>query len=272
MSRKRVRRKSPLKRIVYSAGILLILCIVAVSLLKYGNHEDNVGDSQNNIETQPHYQSSTETPQISHSSNDILLVNADNPLPKDYRPENLVNLYKQRNKHFLLMRSDIKLSKHVFEAMNAMFAAAQQDGVSGFYITSGYRTREEQRELYNTTIDGTAAKPGESEHETGLAFDVGTKGNENFELTPQFKWLSKHCTEYGFILRYPKGMEEVTGFPFEPWHYRYVGIEAAEAIMDGGITLEQYCEQKSPPEGEPLIPDLFMPLSTLPRSLLSEMT
>lgn len=178
MGRKRMRRKLLLKRIVYSAGILLILCIVAVSFLKYGDHEGNVDDSQSNIEIQPHYQPSTETPQTSHSSNDILLVNADNPLPEDYRPENLVNLYKQSNKHFLLIRSDIKLSKHVFEAMNTMFAAARQDGVSGFYITSGYRTREEQKELYNTTIDGTAAKPGESEHETGLAFDVGTKGNE----------------------------------------------------------------------------------------------
>ncbi|HEX7056805.1 MAG TPA: M15 family metallopeptidase [Bacilli bacterium] len=231
MSGKRMRRKS---------FFLLILCIVAVSFLKYGNHGGSVDVGQSNIKTELRYLPSTEILQTNHSPNDILLVNADNPLPEDYRPENLVNLYKQSNKHFLLMRSDIKLSKHVFEAMNAMFAAAQQDGVSGFYITSGYRTREEQRELYNTTTDGTAAKPGESEHETGLAFDVGTKGNEHFELTPQFKWLSKHCAEYGFILRYPKGMEEVTGFPYEPWHYRYVGIEAAEAIMDKGITLEQY--------------------------------
>lgn len=240
MGRKRMRRKSLLKRIVYSTGILMTLCIVAVSFLKYGNHKGDVDNGKSNIETRPHDQPSTETLQTNHSSNDLLLVNADNPLPEDYRPENLVDLYKQSNRHFLLMRSDIKLSKHVFEAMNAMFAAAQQDGVSGFYITSGYRTREEQRELYNTTTDGTAAKPGESEHETGLAFDVGTKGNENFELTPQFKWLSKHCAEYGFILRYPKGMEEVTGLPYEPWHYRYVGKEAAKAIMDNGITLEQY--------------------------------
>jgi D-alanyl-D-alanine carboxypeptidase len=149
-------------------------------------------------------------------ASDILLVNAENPLPEDYRPKNLVNLYDQKHKHFQLAKADIEVCETVYQAMGAMFAAAQKDGVKGFIITSGYRTREEQKEIFSDTLDGTAAKPGESEHETGLAFDVTAMGDENFELTPQFEWLSKHCAEYGFIIRYPKGMEDVTGYPYEP--------------------------------------------------------
>ncbi|REE87448.1 D-alanyl-D-alanine carboxypeptidase [Paenibacillus taihuensis] len=177
-------------------------------------------------------------------SRDILLVNAEHPLPKDFRLEHLVKLYDQKNRHFQLAKADIKISQTVFEAMDKMFAAARKDGVKGFIITSGYRSDKEQKEIFSTTTDGTAAKPGESEHEAGIAFDVAAMGNESFELTPQFKWLSKHCAEYGFIIRYPKGMEKVTGYPFEPWHYRYVGKADAVIIMSKGITLEQYLEEQ----------------------------
>jgi D-alanyl-D-alanine carboxypeptidase len=170
-------------------------------------------------------------------------VNATNPLSNDYRPAELVNLYAQKGKHFALMEDDIKAERIVYEAMEAMFMAAQSDGVRGFIITSGYRTREEQQALYNSTTTGTAAKPGTSEHETGLAFDVGAKSHEDFGASPQFEWLKAHCAEYGFILRYPLGLEDVTGYPYEPWHYRYVGAKAAAVIMENGITLEQYCEQ-----------------------------
>jgi D-alanyl-D-alanine carboxypeptidase len=187
---------------------------------------------------------STNAPHTSKPSEDILFVTAENPLPKDFRPENLVNLYDQKYRHFQLAKADIEVCETVFEAMDAMFAAAQKDGVKGFIITSGYRSREEQKEIFSTSTDGTAAKPGESEHETGLAFDVAAMGDENFELTPQFEWLSKHCAEYGFIIRYPKDMEDVTGYPYEPWHYRYVGKAHAANIMDKGITLEQYLEER----------------------------
>jgi D-alanyl-D-alanine carboxypeptidase len=174
-----------------------------------------------------------------------LLVNSTHPLPNDYHPDDLVNLYTQEDRHFSLMSADIQVSKPVFTAMNKMFSAATQDGVKGFVITSGYRTRKEQKQLYRTTANGTAAKPGESEHETGLAFDVGAKEYTDFDQSPQFEWISKHCADYGFILRYPKDREDVTGYPFEPWHYRYVGKKAAKAITGKGITLEQYHEEQN---------------------------
>jgi len=171
---------------------------------------------------------------------DILLINSENPLLEDYQPVGLISLYEQRDRHFQLAKSDIRILSNVFEAMETMFSAAQIEGVDGFIITSGYRSFNEQSALYLTRTDGTAARPGTSEHETGLAFDVTAMGSENFSLTPQFEWLSQNCGEYGFILRYPANAESITGTPYEPWHYRYVGLPHSKTIMDGGITLEEY--------------------------------
>ena len=171
----------------------------------------------------------------------VLLVNRDHPLPEDYAPQDLVNLYEQKH-HFRLTRSDIYLERHVFEAANRMFEQAKRDGVERFTITSGYRSRDKQAELYAGGANANAAAPGTSEHETGLAFDVTTRRDSGgFETTKQFRWLSEHCWDYGFILRYPEGAEEITGFPYEPWHYRYVGEDIARIIRDRQWTLEEYC-------------------------------
>ncbi|MDF2593715.1 MAG: D-alanyl-D-alanine carboxypeptidase [Clostridia bacterium] len=266
---KRNRKVNRLKRFIYIGEILLVLCVWMVSLVRYADSECDMSVPNESVQSRdealtesltesalptlptrepresalPASESSASVTYTSKSSKDVLLVNTENPLPEDFHPENLVNLYIQRNKHFQLAKADIEVCETVFDSMEAMFAAAQSDSVSGFIITSGYRSYEEQKEIYSKTTDGTAAKPGTSEHETGLAFDVTAMGNENFELTPQFEWLSKHCAEYGFVIRYPKGMEDVTGYPYEPWHYRYVGVPYAKEIMDESITLEEYQEQ-----------------------------
>ena len=90
-------------------------------------------------------------------------------------------------------------------------------------------------------------RPGQSEHNTGLAVDVGGSGNyslsQDFENTASFKWLYENCADYGFILRFPKGKEDVTGVIYEPWHYRYVGKKVAKEIMSKGICLEEYLEK-----------------------------
>lgn len=175
----------------------------------------------------------------------VLLVNADHPLPEDFEPGELVNLYEQR-RHFLLASSSIYLERETFEAANRMFRQAEDEELNGFILTSGYRSRERQAELYAEQTD-TAQKPGCSEHETGLAFDVTTRYDTgSFEDTPQFAWLSAHCWDYGFILRYPADKEAITGIPYEPWHYRYVGAEAARIMRDHGWSLEEYCRYISP--------------------------
>ena len=176
------------------------------------------------------------------SPEDILLVNNAHALPEGYAPEQLVNLYEQR-RFFQLANSDIYLERATFEAANRMFEQAEKDDINGFIITSGYRSAEKQAEVYAQQQDGTASKPGYSEHQTGLAFDVtAMRDGGGFEETPQFAWLIEHCWDYGFILRYPSGKEGLTGIPYEPWHYRYVGVEIAQTIRRNGWTLEEYCE------------------------------
>ncbi len=183
------------------------------------------------------------TPAAPVSGPAVLLVNAAHPLPEDFTPGELVNLYEQK-RHFLLASSGIQLERETFEAANRMFLQAENEDMNGFIVTSGYRSRERQAELYAQAEGNTAQLPGCSEHETGLAFDVTARYDHGtFEDTPQFTWLSAHCWEYGFILRYPKGKEAVTGIDYEPWHYRYVGEAAARIIREQGWTLEEYCAQ-----------------------------
>lgn len=133
-------------------------------------------------------------------------------------------------------------------AFRAMSDAAHKDGVS-LRSVSAYRSYSTQSTLYNrylgqdsrASVDTYSARPGYSEHQTGLAVDINVASTgAHFENTPAFAWLKAHCAEYGFILRYGQGQDAITGFRFEPWHYRYVGKEAAAAIMERGITYEEY--------------------------------
>ena len=170
---------------------------------------------------------------------DILLVNDENRLSESYVPEGLVNLYEQRHS-FRMASSDIYLTRECYEAMERMFAAAEADGMNGFIVTSGYRTYQRQAEIFAESGAGKAQEPGASEHQTGLAFDVTAETNGGFESTPQYGWLCQHAHEYGFIQRYPANKADETGISYEPWHYRYVGVEAATKIWESGMTLEAF--------------------------------
>ena len=133
-------------------------------------------------------------------------------------------------------------------AFRAMADAARADGIS-LRSVSAYRSYQRQESVYNSylrrdsraSVDAYSARPGHSEHQTGLAVDINTASTSaHFENTPAFAWLEAHCAEYGFLLRYGQGQEEITGYRFEPWHYRYVGTEVAQACMDQGITYEEH--------------------------------
>lgn len=173
-----------------------------------------------------------------------LLVSSQFPLEQSYRPDDLVNLYEHKERSFELARSDIELRLPAFEAAQEMFTAAAEDGVDEFILSSGYRTRDRQAELYDESDTGYVNAPGESEHELGLTFDVTTRSMRgNFDETEQFTWLSTHAHEYGFILRYPKDKESITDVPYESWHYRFVGEEVAKVIYENGWCLEEYTAQ-----------------------------
>ncbi|MNN24070.1 D-alanyl-D-alanine carboxypeptidase [compost metagenome] len=138
------------------------------------------------------------------------------------------------------------------KALEQMFAGAEKDGI---YLAgvSAYRSHSTQTSLFNRYVakDGEekaktySAVPGHSEHETGLSIDVsGSDGKcaaeDCFGGTEEAKWLAEHAAEYGYIIRYPEGKDSITGYKYEPWHIRYVGVEIATYIADNNITLEEY--------------------------------
>lgn len=178
------------------------------------------------------------------------LVNKQNALPDDYKPNDLVYpdvpfLFKEKIEKRMLR-------KEAAEALEKLFAAAKEDGVALAGV-SAYRSHATQKALFERYVkkDGEAkartysAVPGTSEHETGLAIDVsGSDGkcaaSDCFADTKEAEWLAEHAPEYGFIIRYPKGKENITGYQYEPWHLRYVGTEIAKETAEKGITLEEY--------------------------------
>lgn len=181
----------------------------------------------------------------------LILVNKNNKLPEDYEVE-LKTMYDKVN----------RAAKEAYEPLNEMLAAGRAEGLA-FEICSSYRDVKVQERLFQEDMDVLMQRgytyeeayaeveretmpPGHSEHSTGLAFDIVSLGYQLLdagqENTPETQWLHEHCAEYGFILRYPKGKEDITDIDYESWHYRYVGVEAATYIMEQGITLEEYLE------------------------------
>lgn len=158
----------------------------------------------------------------------------------------------------------IGLDSRIIEPMREFIAAARAEGLS-VYLSSGYRTYADQNYLYNRKIGQgyspedaakIVAKPGTSEHQTGLACDItdiyrDPKTIEVCENTATYQWMSQHCQEYGFIVRFPDGKSDITGIMYEPWHFRYVGIEAATYIMENGLCFEEFLDlyQQAPAEG-----------------------
>ena len=163
---------------------------------------------------------------------DVLIANKQYPLPSTYSPGE---------------------SKEARAAFSEMTAAAKLDGFE-LIAFSTYRSYDYQTGLYERYVkrdgidaaDRYSARPGYSEHQTGLAFDIGEVDNEQYFASEKFgetdagKWVATNAHRFGFIMRYPEGKEKVTGYMYESWHFRYVGIELAEEIYKQNITLEEY--------------------------------
>ncbi len=183
--------------------------------------------------------------------NDIhLVVNKQRKLTDGYEPEDLVF----PNVQFSFVEWNEK--KHMREvsakAMEELFAESAKQGME-LVAVSGYRSYERQKAIYNYNVETQglehaqkySAMPGHSEHQTGLTMDVSAATvafslEEDFRQTKEGEWLEKHAHEYGFIIRYPKGKEEITGYSYEPWHIRYVGKDVAKEIYEQQITLEEF--------------------------------
>lgn len=181
------------------------------------------------------------------------LVNKVKGVSKDYVPDNL-QLTKYRAKD--RAESNQYMIDYAANAMDSMIEGAQAEGYT-ILVTTAYRSYNFQSVLYNNYVanhgqaaaDTFSARPGTSEHQSGLAADL-TSPSVNYQLTSKYgdteegKWLALHSHEYGFILRYTKAGEAITGYVYEPWHFRYVGTEVATEIWERGITLEEYIAEK----------------------------
>ena len=179
-----------------------------------------------------------------------VLVNKQNKLSPNYQPSDLI--YPDIPFTFEQKTEKRQMRAEAGAAIEKLFAGARRQGVSLLGV-SAYRSHASQTALFNyyVNLDGYeaasaySAVPGTSEHETGLAIDVtggdGTCAAEDcFEGTKEATWLQNHAAEYGFIIRYPKGKDSITGYQYEPWHLRFVGKDIAKKIMSRGITLEEY--------------------------------
>ena len=191
------------------------------------------------------------------SEGNLLLVNWDNPVPYD-RPDNLKNLSDVFSNEVKLTNPEGLIDAEAGEMAKLMFLEARSKGLYNFVLSSAYRSVSYQQQLFEARKQENPAygedpfnfpvkvMPGEnSEHTTGLALDIlidGLDNDESYVSSEHGKWLSLHAHEYGFILRYPSGKEHITGVIYEPWHYRYVGIEAAKEIYDMNLCLEEYVE------------------------------
>jgi D-alanyl-D-alanine carboxypeptidase len=172
----------------------------------------------------------------------LVLVNYDNRMPDNFL-------------HTIVHQFDVDLDSRIVVPFQKMRDAAQKDNIK-IWISSGYRTPEKQETLFNQEIQAfysqgvdyitavnraekSVARAGYSEHNTGLALDLNGV-LEDFDSTPESKWLQAHAQDYGFVLRYPKDKQELTKIKYEPWHYRYVGVENAKEMKRLGMCLEEY--------------------------------
>ncbi len=173
----------------------------------------------------------------------LVLINKDNKVKDDVKSFDII-----KTSCSTYNKEEILVNKVIEDDLINMFNAAKSKGLN-LYVSSGYRSIEEQTEIYDNGKNPLAAIPGCSEHQVGLAIDIIhseiskddlEKNPYIFEDTKEFEWLIKNCYKYGFILRYPKGKENKTLIPYEPWHYRYVGINNAIKIQKSKKVLEEY--------------------------------
>ena len=175
-----------------------------------------------------------------------IIANKYYSLGMDYVPENLVDVpithrYSDR----------VQITQETYDAFMEMWNAAKNEEDIYLILNSGYRSAKEQKEVYDEYergygtdfADNIAARPGYSEHQTGLAIDMYSKecaSAKTFKDSKTYAWLMANAYKYGFILRYPEGKKELTGYNYESWHYRYVGKDLAKKITESGLTFDEY--------------------------------
>lgn len=226
-------------------AILIILIGFAISKLTNPKQEKKQSADKDLQQVSSQVEETTQEPEILKQWN-LKLVNKYVSIEKDYEPE------------LATIEGTLKFDERAIGYLNKMMTAIRKSGITSIWIQSSYRSYEKQAELFNNKVEyykqkGNTQEEAEalaqklvqraeqSEHNLGLAVDFN-KVNNDFEDTKAFTWLQAHAQEYGFILRYPKDKEEITGVSYESWHWRYVGEEHAKIMKEKRFCLEEYIE------------------------------
>lgn len=251
--RKRAMRRMFWRGAISLFGVMILLltwnltsCALRYLSPRDDSYQENVADEKKD-DGQEDF--GKETAETMADLDELLLVNKTHPLDSTWKP-NLIRIREY----------GVEVDSSIADHLREMLEAGEKKGLS-FWIASAYRSTERQRELmdedievlvhqgysYSEAYEEVAKETmpaGCSEHATGLAVDIVSKDyqilDEKQGRTEEIIWLQQNCSRYGFILRYPKGKEDITKVSYESWHFRYVGVEAAEEIMSQGITLEEY--------------------------------
>ncbi len=254
-------KQNAIKNMIHTnISIILLICIVLILTItyKYITYKKDVQASLEvsvdveELYNETKWEENKRDKDVNSNTSDweLLLVNKKHNIPETYS----IELQEIESTHMV--------DKRIAEALNQMLSDARKEGLSPI-ICSSYRTNEKQRRLYNNKVDEYkrqgygleeakelasywVAIPGTGEHETGLAVDIVSKNyqilDEEQEKTQEQKWLIENSYKYGFVLRYPTDKKEITMINYEPWHYRYVGIENATYMKEQDMCLEEYIE------------------------------
>lgn len=254
------KKKNNSSKIFWPIAMVITVCVAVYFIgTNYLIHNlDQKLDIQTSSQSSQNDQSSKTQQSESNSTKDtqdwkLTLVNQNNLIPENYTIE------------VTELNNGQAIDKRAYPYLQEMMDDARAAGLSPI-ICSSYRSMEKQTRLFDEQVKGlqnqgkdyvdavaeaktAVAYPGTSEHQLGLAVDIVSEDyqllDEKQEETPEYIWLSKNCSKYGFIVRYPNGKTDITGVIYEPWHFRYVGKEAAQEIMSKGICLEEYLEGSS---------------------------
>ena len=223
-----------MKNFIKSVILIVFIVLSIVTIIKPKDERNLEADGIN-----------IEVKEINAEEKEVMLVNKSFSLSRNYVPKNLVQpdiIYLDS-----VEGEEKFLEKDTAIAIEKLFYEAKMENIK-LYATSGYRSYELQKEIYNNRVksqgkvmaDKYVARPGESEHQTGLALDITNEIRSFTGDTKEANWLENNSYKLGFIVRYPEDKEYITGYNYEPWHLRYVGLEIAKQIHEREIVLEEY--------------------------------
>ncbi|MDB0440389.1 M15 family metallopeptidase [Clostridioides difficile] len=232
--------------------MLAIIVVVFISIFiakdKILKDEEPTGTAQ--FDSQQDVEANSQKKNHSNSiADNILLVNKTNELSKDYMPKDITKV----NIEFVpeATEEEKQMAGEPAKAVEDLVRQANEEGIQ-FLGSSAYRSYNTQQDTYTRRVnsqgqekaDAYVAKPGHSEHQSGLCIDLTNPERWFVGSTKEAIWLAENAHKFGFIIRYPKGKEDITGTAYEPWHIRYVGKDVAEEIYSKGLTLEEYLQNK----------------------------